>query len=74
MECDAHKDVETKIAKIKKKKKSRWRQWNVKLTIVVSEAFVVTINEKVHKIINEVTRSLESHGVWCSQRCWNKNC
>ncbi len=41
----------------------------MKLTIVVSEAFVVTINEKVHKIINEVTRSLESHGVWCSQRC-----
>jgi hypothetical protein len=41
----------------------------VKLMIATSETFVVTINEKVHKIINEVIRSLEGHRVWCSQRC-----
>jgi hypothetical protein len=41
----------------------------VKLTTVVSRAFVVTVNEKVHKIINEVTRSLEGHGMWCLGKC-----
>ncbi len=41
----------------------------MKLTIIVSEAFVMIINEKVHKIINEVIRSFKSHGVWCSRKC-----
>jgi hypothetical protein len=75
MECDAHKDVEIKIKKLKKRKKrSCWRQWNVKFMTVASEAFMVIVNEKVHKIINEVIRSLEGHIMWCSWRCWNKNC
>jgi hypothetical protein len=33
---------------------------------IASEAFMVIVNEKVHKIINEVIGSLEGHIVWCS--------
>jgi hypothetical protein len=36
---------------------------------IASKTFIVTINEKVHEIVNDATRSLEGDGEWCSRRC-----
>jgi hypothetical protein len=32
------------------------RRWNAELVIVASEVFMMRVNEKVHKTVNEATR------------------